>query len=1698
MGFQQCASNQASSSRAAERLASGGAISFVGFDALAGEGGGDVGYIPPSSVAENSDATVLHPEAAMLVSKLSKRDATTKFKALKGLEELINSDTSIALDVSRHWPRIYKRLSLDVDRRVRIQTQDVLGIIGKQAGKKLSSVLKQIIGPWMSAQFDPSRDVASHAKVSFNDIFPTEEKRAKVFKLCLEPLVEHQRNMIETQTIDSLADAQAVELNQHEKSELYERAFSSAVYALASIMKNIAGSDDSAASSSVQDLLSASKLWKTSSKTQSQIIKQSIYELVSATARYSPKFLQPVLKKVTVAVFGGIVGKNPNTVRSAWNASLSLVKFLPECWSSVDPRKAIWPNVWTMLKNGGFGNSDAVLGSIPPFINLVPLEIIGDGCAFHSAMLTALWEGLTEIRSTDNAKSKVYTHVAMTALALCRRLTDGSTGDDSSDSSDALNYIIEFMILSSCYATTWNDLDACVEPLKIMSKSTTLRKCFWDKVNTFSNACMSQWKFSSTFPDSQTALPKSEETELDVSIVTAWLEKVVSQSVDEGSEEVLQLTADIVKNCFDTLTTAAEPTEPKIKFVASLLSQIPSLSIFGQGSDVVTLLNELMNARLIPLVESSQKSQSTLENSISESTVIACCVSTVRVASFSGASSNDISELMRMVLDVCLSVSGLTSFLDLTSSLEFANDEWKDDNLAVTITDKCVEVAQALERETSSDTQLQCLQLLTVPLSSGVYQNFIDLAQHRKILSILTSALSQTQSVLSRKSVQCVQSFFPGIHEQGAEFKDCVRLISKLLVHECKSKHDIHESASAEALRKIFNASEIDEEDIREGVSLLAEEIESLVHGQSNILKKINESTILAEYVKSIGAIIGSILNVTHFQNSCVHAAFPDIRTIKELRKKFFTTTPFDSGYLIERQIDCSAGWLMGNPSQHIVGGTERSAMLEWFALILYVLSLMDVIKESQLTDSASEQCGIFLAEILKIHAVLPSAKSVFQNVSGGQKLSIEVERYMETFISTAAALMTNEIISTSCWKQFSDSLTSDFELDMNFASATHVLASLLDDIKFYENLYESINGKESNEGRHASLLLQYLLMENSVPSRYVEVLAKVTTENPFLTAADVPKFAINTLSILAFHQKAQSEALKLKPPEKPMSYSQMTDADRRANAIEARLTRFDGSGQSTSILSMAKTVLKILQNLEESGEPGLTVNLSDTDSFSNDELQLAQSISISAAKIFQVLIEGSSYELNSEDWDFILCTTLAWLEIDMVSVADQAIVASAARITAKVHEKFASVKQSQINGVGPKANSPILATIAEWMDFFVPAMGEQLVTTFIQEKHVMMPLKIKIAETIYLVERDVSVAHADMDKVVDLFLSTPSTEVALGCHHLILHHIEEFGETDEDIESRGQLPNKICDVVEKISARVEHSTDLWKLCLAILLFCKLFEKATITGKAVLAARIRRAKAISILLNQCAESIADFRTKSELFDHLLTPSFTFCRNIILERSSDFEDRIIVLQCYTFYRLVSIIPVLARDWYQDLGRRVSSEAAVFTSKYLSPKLIDAELRIARANASKDENLNIVVRSKANEVVGVYSMDDMSMELVISFNESHPLQPVTVTCGRRVGVPAAQWRNWLLQMTTFMSNQNGSILDGFKIWRKNVDKRFEGLEDCTICYAVIHPVNYCLPDKKCKTCKNSFHSACLFKWFNTSQQSTCPLCRNLWMN
>lgn len=197
----------------------------------------------------------------------------------------------------------------------------------------------------------------------------------------------------------------------------------------------------------------------------------------------------------------------------------------------------------------------------------------------------------------------------------------------------------------------------------------------------------------------------------------------------------------------------------------------------------------------------------------------------------------------------------------------------------------------------------------------------------------------------------------------------------------------------------------------------------------------------------------------------------------------------------------------------------------------------------------------------------------------------------------------------------------------------------------------------------------------------------------------------------------------------------------------------------------------------------------------------------------------------------------------------------------------------------------------------------------------------------------------------------------------------------------------------------------------------------------------------------------------------------------------------------FGLMIRDLPAYVRGWFSDLrDRSKSSVIESFTKAWCSPSLIANELFQIKKAEFADENFSVVVSKSANEVIATYTKDETGMDLVIRLPSSYPLRHVDVECMRSLGISEVKQRKWLLSMMSFVRNQNGALAEAIRIWKRNFDKEFEGVEECPICYSVIHTVNHSIPRLACKTCKHKFHSACLYKWFSTSHKSTCPLCQS----
>ncbi|KZT00638.1 uncharacterized protein LAESUDRAFT_708574 [Laetiporus sulphureus 93-53] len=207
----------------------------------------------------------------------------------------------------------------------------------------------------------------------------------------------------------------------------------------------------------------------------------------------------------------------------------------------------------------------------------------------------------------------------------------------------------------------------------------------------------------------------------------------------------------------------------------------------------------------------------------------------------------------------------------------------------------------------------------------------------------------------------------------------------------------------------------------------------------------------------------------------------------------------------------------------------------------------------------------------------------------------------------------------------------------------------------------------------------------------------------------------------------------------------------------------------------------------------------------------------------------------------------------------------------------------------------------------------------------------------------------------------------------------------------------------------------------------------------------------------------------------------------------------LLAAHVYYRALFVVPSLIRAWLSECrDRQLFKAVTSYTSTHFSPLIISAELSQLRDPSVMsdlvDETFTVKVAGAVNEVTASYAVDENHLEITVKLPSDYPLHGIEVSENQRIGVPEHRWRSWVLGVQQILTFRSGSIVDGLSFFKKNVSSFFEGLTECAICYSVICAIDGTVPRQPCKTCKNRFHSACLYKWFKSSHTSSCPLCRS----
>ncbi|KAJ5291939.1 hypothetical protein N7478_001190 [Penicillium angulare] len=252
------------------------------------------------------------------------------------------------------------------------------------------------------------------------------------------------------------------------------------------------------------------------------------------------------------------------------------------------------------------------------------------------------------------------------------------------------------------------------------------------------------------------------------------------------------------------------------------------------------------------------------------------------------------------------------------------------------------------------------------------------------------------------------------------------------------------------------------------------------------------------------------------------------------------------------------------------------------------------------------------------------------------------------------------------------------------------------------------------------------------------------------------------------------------------------------------------------------------------------------------------------------------------------------------------------------------------------------------------------------------------------------------------------------------------------------------------------------------------------------------------ILNPLLEFMFNFLQKAQ--GRLIDASKLEIQSFEPDNSESAEKETQWLLVHLYYLCSRHLANMTKSWWIDTQKRIKGPVETWTERYISPLVATDAIRsvtdwIATQDPNEERALTVKISQRTAEIIASIPVDEESPPVSISITlpPAYPLHSAIVVGRSRVLVDEKKWKSWLLVIQGVIMFANGNLVDGLLAFRRNVQGALKGQSECAICYSVIS-TDMQTPNKRCATCKNTFHSVCLFRWFKSSNQSTCPLCRN----
>uniref|UniRef100_A0A2R8N1H3 E3 ubiquitin-protein ligase listerin n=1 Tax=Callithrix jacchus TaxID=9483 RepID=A0A2R8N1H3_CALJA len=1686
------------SGRAAELLAKeqGTVPGFIGF----GTSHNDLGYVPAIQGAEEIDSLV-DSDFRMVLRKLSKKDVTTKLKAMQEFGTMCTErDTETVKGVLPYWPRIFCKISLDHDRRVREATQQAFEKLILKVKKQLAPYLKSLMGYWLMAQCDTYTPAAFAAKDAFEAAFPP-SKQPEAIAFCKDEITSVLQDHLLKETPDTLSDPQTVP--EEEREAKFYRVVTCSLLALKKLLCLLPDNELHSLEEKIKSLLSQNKFWKYGKHSVPQI-RSAYFELVSALCQRIPQLMKEEASKVSPSVLLSIDDSDPIVCPALWEAVLYTLTTIQDCWLHVNAKKSVFPKLSTVIREGGRGLATVIYPYLLPFISKLPQSITDPKLDFFKNFLTSVVAGLsTEKTKTSSSESSAVISAFFECLRFIMQQNLGEEEIEQMLVNDQLIPFIDAVLkdprlqhgqLFNHLAETLSSWEAKADTEKDEKTAHNLENVlihFWERLSEICIAKINE-------PEA------NAESVLGVSNLLQVLQKpessLKSNKKKNGKVRFADETPESNKGSEKCVSSEGENIE------GWELSTEPSLTHNSEDSKSEDFLSPLRKKPLEVLVcklaemsinyVNEQKSEqhlrflSTLLDSFSSSQVFKMLLGDEK-QSIGQAKPPEIAKLAQKNPAVQFLYQKLIGWLN--------EDQRKDSGFLVDILysalrccDNDMERKKVLDDLTKVDLKWNSLlKIIEKACSSSDKHALVTPWLKGDILGEklvdLADRLCNNKDLKSRVSSE-------------SHFSERWTLLSLVLSQHVKNDYligDVYvERIIVKLHETLFKTKKLSEaENSDSSVSFICDVAYNYFSSAKGCLLMPSSEDLLL----TLFQLCAQSKEKTHM---------PDFLICK-LKNTWLSGVNLlvhqtDSTYKESTFLHLSALWLKNQ---------VQASSLDINSLQV-LLSAVDDLLNTLLESEDSYLMGVYIGSVMpsnneweKMRQSLPMQWLHRPLLEGRLSLNYECFKtdFKEQDIKTlpshlcTSALLSKMVLIALRKKivlennelekiigellyslQWCEELDNPPVFLTGFCEMLQKMNITYDNLRVLGNtsgLLQLLFNRSREHGTLWSLIIAKLILSRSISSD--EVKPHYKRKEGFFPLTEGNLHTIQSLCpFLSKEEKKEFSAQCI-----PALFAWTKKDLCSTNGGFGHLAIFNSCLQTRSIDDgeLLHGILKIIMSWKKEHEDIFlfSCNLSEA---SPEVL----GVNIEIIRFLSLFLKYCTSPLAESEWDFIMCSMLAWLE---TTSENQAL------YSVPLVQLFACVSCDLACDLSAFFDSTTLDTsgslpinlISEWKEFFSQGIHSLLLPILVtvtgenkdmSETSFQNAMLKPMCETLTYISKEQLLSHklparlvADQKTNLPEYLQTllntlaplllfRARPVQIAVYRMLYKLMPELPQYDQDnLKSYGDeeeepalsppaalmsllstqedlLENVLgCIPVGQIVTIKPLSEDFcyvlgylltWKLILTF------FKAASSQLRALYSMYLRKTKSLNKLLYHLFRLMPENPTYAETAIEVPNKDpktfFTEELQLSIRETATLPYHIPHLACSVYHMTLKDLPAMVRLWWNSSEKRVFNIVDRFTSKYVSN--------------------------------------------VLSFQEISSVQTST---------------------QLFNGMTNGSIMEGLALWKNNVDKRFEGVEDCMICFSVIHGFNYSLPKKACRTCKKKFHSACLYKWFTSSNKSTCPLCR-----